>query len=53
MHFAIEALALVVTVLLVTAAASRFGFSAPLLLLLVGMVASFLPFSMRRSSPRS
>ena len=38
------ALALVVTVLVVTAVASRIGFSAPLLLLLVGMVASFLPF---------
>ena len=35
---------MVATVLVVTAVASRISFSAPLLLLLVGMVASFVPF---------
>lgn len=43
MHIAAEIVALVVAVLVVTAAARRFGLSAPLCLVAVGVVASFVP----------
>ena len=44
MDVAITALALVATVTAVAGLARRFNLSAPLLLTLVGLVASFLPF---------
>ncbi len=44
MTVAISILAVVATVLAVTALANRFRFSAPLLLMLVGIAVSFLPF---------
>jgi CPA1 family monovalent cation:H+ antiporter len=43
-HVALEILALVAVVVAVTALAERIGFSAPLLLMLVGIGASYLPF---------
>jgi monovalent cation/hydrogen antiporter len=42
--FALSILAVVATVLAVTALANRFGFSSPLLLMLVGIGASYLPY---------
>ena len=44
MHIALSILAIVAAVVAVTALAERIRFSAPLLLMLVGIVASFLPF---------
>ena len=44
MTVALSILALVATVLAVTALANRIRFSAPLLLMLVGIGVSFLPF---------
>lgn len=43
-HIALGLLAIVATVLAVTAVAERIGVSAPLLLMLVGIAGSFLPF---------
>lgn len=44
MHLAIGLLALVATVLLVAGLSRRYGFSAPLALLVVGIIGSYLPF---------
>ncbi|MFP5283093.1 MAG: cation:proton antiporter, partial [Actinomycetes bacterium] len=44
MEIALGVLALAATVLLVTASANRVGVSAPLLLMLIGILGSFLPF---------
>ena len=44
MTFALSILAVVATVLAVTALANRFRFSSPLLLMLVGIGASYLPY---------
>ena len=44
MHIAIEVVALAVVVSLVSAGARRFGLSAPLLLVVVGVIASYLWF---------
>lgn len=44
MHIALSILAIAAAVVAVTAVAERIRFSAPLLLMLVGIVASFLPF---------
>jgi len=44
MHIALAIVAIVASVLVVTAIADRLGFPAPLLLMLVGIGASFVPF---------